>query len=120
MLLLHQPFEPIFPEKLNRMLRPDGPISKAEVISWTILVTPPADALGVFRMKWEVGHAFAYCNAGRGRFEPGFPGFRLRNHDRFASDISHGSSLPQLCWDEYRQDWGKGWLIGHCINERGH
>ena len=70
MLLLHQPVEPIFTEKLNRMLRPDGPISAAEVISWTKLVTPPADALWVFWMNWEIAHAFAFTNAGRGRFEP--------------------------------------------------
>ena len=97
MLLRHQPFEPIFAEKLNRMLSPDGPISAAEVISWTILVTPPADALWVFRMNWEVGHAFAFCNAGCGRLEPGYiPDFRLRSDDSFASDISHGSSLPGI------------------------
>jgi hypothetical protein len=68
--LLHQPFEPVFAEQLNWMLRPDGSISTAEVIGWTEFVTPPADALGMLGMDREVRHRLLilWVGAERARF----------------------------------------------------
>lgn len=50
-----------FAEKLNWMLRPDGSISRAEVIGWAVFVTPPADTLGTLRMDREVRHSIESC-----------------------------------------------------------
>ena len=47
----------VFAEQLDWMLRPDGSISTAEVIGWTVFVTPPADALGMLGMDREVRHS---------------------------------------------------------------
>lgn len=53
---LFRPLDPIFSEELDRMRRANRPVSAGEAVGGAEFVTPPADALGMGRMKGRDFH----------------------------------------------------------------
>src|SRR4051794_6346851 len=74
------------------MLGPDGSISTAEVVCRAVLVTPPADSVGMLRMDGEVRHRLKSFGGRGPRFGQtgGASNLRLQDPERRGNDTSHG------------------------------
>jgi hypothetical protein len=49
--MIQFPFDPVFPEQLNWMLRPNSAVSTTEIVGGTVFIAPPADALWMLRIE---------------------------------------------------------------------